>query len=124
MEKSRLSGFNERFIKYYNENSDIRYFLEVDVDYPKRLFSTHRDLPFLPERKKVNKCKKFVCSIEEKGKYVIHTRALKQALNHGFKLEKVHRIIKFNEGAWLRSYIDIDKTGKKQKMNLKKIPLS
>ena len=72
-----LSRFNERFIKNYNENSDIGYFLEVDIDYPKELFNLHKDLPFLPERKKVNKCKKLICSIEVKEKYVIHIRALK-----------------------------------------------
>ena len=78
-----LSRFNERFIKNYNESSDIGYFLEVDIDYPKELFNLHKDLPFLQERKKVSKCEKLICSIEDKGKYVVHIRALKQALNHG-----------------------------------------
>ena len=73
-----LSRFNERLIKNYNENSDIRYFLEVDVEYPKELFSSHKDFPFLPERRKLEKVEK-LCSIEDKEKYVIHIRALKQA---------------------------------------------
>ena len=38
VEKSRLSKFNEIFIKKYEENSDKGYFFEVDVDYTKRLF--------------------------------------------------------------------------------------
>ena len=46
-----LSKFNESFIKKYNQNSDRGYFLEVDVKYPKNLFKSHKDLPFLAERK-------------------------------------------------------------------------
>ena len=61
-----LSRFNERFIKTYNEDSDIGYFLEVDVEYPKKLFNSHKDLPFLPERRKLQKVEKLVCSIEDK----------------------------------------------------------
>ena len=48
-----LSDFNEDFIKNFKESIDIGYFLEVDVEYPKKLFSSHKDLPFLPERKKI-----------------------------------------------------------------------
>ena len=48
-----LSRFNERFIKNYNENSDIGYFLEVDIDYLKELFNLQNDLPFSPEKKKM-----------------------------------------------------------------------
>ena len=100
----KLSRFNERFIKNYNENSDIGYFLEVDIDYPKELFNLHKDLPFLPERKKVNKCEKLISSIEDKEKYVVHIKALKQALNHGLILKKIHRVIK----AWLKPYVDMN----------------
>ena len=106
--KSKLSRFNERFIKNFDENSDIGYFLEVDIDYLKELFNLHKDLPFLPERKKVNKCEKLICSIEDKEKYVVHIRALKQALQHGLILKKVHRVIKFNQREWLKPYIDIN----------------
>ena len=73
----KLSKFNERFIKSYNENSDKGYFLEVDVKYPKNLFNSQEDLPFLLERKKNRKVKKLICSIEDKEKYVIHIRTLK-----------------------------------------------
>ena len=46
-----ISRFNENFIKNYNINSDVGYFLEVDIEYPTQLWSCQKDLPFLPERK-------------------------------------------------------------------------
>ena len=109
--------FNEIFITNYDENSNKGYFLEVDVDYPKKLFDLHKDLPFLPERKKVNKVEKLICSIEDKEKYVIHIRALKQALNHGLKLKKVHRIIQFKQKAWLKTYINMNTELRKNAKN-------
>ena len=89
----QLSEFNDDFIKDYDENNDKGYILEVDVEYPKNLFNLHSDLPFLPERKKIKKCKKLVCNIHNKENYVVHIRALKQALNHGLILKKVHKVI-------------------------------
>ena len=83
-----LSKFNEDFIKRYDEDNNTAYFLEVDVDYPKTSFNSHKDLPFISERKSVQKVEKLICSIEGKEKYVIHVRALKQQLNHALKLER------------------------------------
>ena len=57
---------------------------------------------------KIDKCKKLVCNLQNKNKYVVHIKSLKQALNHGLKLKKVHRIIEFNQKAWLKPYIDMN----------------
>ena len=40
--------------------------------------------------------------------YAIHMRALKQALNYGLILKKVHRVIQFNQKTWLKEYIQIN----------------
>ena len=84
-DKTAEHVINEEFIKNYNENDKKRYILEVDVKYPKTLHDLHSDLPFLPERMEVNKCKKLVCNLYDKKKYVVHINSLKQALNHGLK---------------------------------------
>ena len=99
---------NEEFIKNYNKNDKKGYILEVDIKYPKKLHDLHSDLPFLPERMEINKCKKLVCNLYNKKKYVVHVNTPKQALNHGLKLKKIHRAIEFNQKVWLKPYIDMN----------------
>ena len=99
---------NEDFIKSYDENNDKGYILEVDVKYPKRLHELHSDLPFLSERMEVNNYKKLVCNLFNNKKYVAHINTLKQALNHGLKFKKIHRVIEFNQEAWFKHYIDMN----------------
>ena len=55
--------FNGELIKKYDKNSDIGYFCEVDVQYPKHIRMLNSDLPFLPERMKINKSNKLVCNV-------------------------------------------------------------
>ena len=93
------SQFNENFIKNYKEDSDEGYFAEADVQYPEKLHELHNYLLFLPERMKLEKFQKLVANLHDKTEYAIHIRNLKQALNHGLILKKVHRVIKFNQKA-------------------------
>ena len=102
------SQFNENLIKNFHEESAEGYFLEVDVQYPENLHSLHNDLPFLQERMEIQKDRKLVSSLHDKNEYVLHIRNLKQALNHGLVLKKVHRVILFNQNAWLKPYIDMN----------------
>ena len=77
----KKSKFHEKFIKNYDEDSNNRYCLEVDVEYPKDLHNLHSNLR-------------------------AHIRALKQTLNHGLILKKEHTVIQFNQEAWLKPYIE------------------
>ena len=90
------------------KNSDKGYILEVHVDYPSKLHRLHNDMPFLPERMKIDKTQKLVYNLHDKKKYVVHISILKQALNHGLKLKKVHRVIEFNQEALLKKYVDMN----------------
>ena len=116
--------YTSEFIKNYNDTCDEGYLLEVDVEYPKHLHNAHSDLTFLPERrKKLDKPfeyeisddikkkhynvykelniihepeNKLVSTIRDKIKYIVCISTLKQALNHGLILKKVHRLIEYN----------------------------
>ena len=66
---------------------------------------------------KLEKAEKRVINLHDKTEYVIHIRNLKQALNHGLVLKKVHRVIKFNQKAWLKPYLDMNT---KPRQNVKK----
>ena len=64
--KQNILKFNEEFIRNYDEDSDKGYILEVYVEYPKDLNDLHNDLPYLPEKIKINKCNKLVCNMYDK----------------------------------------------------------
>ena len=58
----------------YNEESDERYFHEVDVQYVEKAHKPHNDLPFLPERMKIKKFENLVANLHDKTEYVVHVR--------------------------------------------------
>ncbi|XP_057299543.1 uncharacterized protein LOC130630167 [Hydractinia symbiolongicarpus] len=112
-----LENFTQAFIENY-KNGDDGYFLEVDVHYPKKLHKLHNDLPFLPEKMRLNNdCEKLTCNVFDKEKYVLHIRKLQQALQHGLVLTKVHRVIEFKQSAWLKPYIDLNTKLRKDAKN-------
>ena len=65
------SQFNRDFIENYNK--DEGYFLKVDIQYLEELHHLHNDLPFLPERIKIEKVKKLVTNLHNK-KIICHTQ--------------------------------------------------
>ena len=81
-----ISRMDEEFVRSYDKNDIKGYILEVDVDYPNEL-----------QNKLIYK--KLVCNLQDKKNYVVHINVLKQALDHGLKLRKVHRVIEFDQEA-------------------------
>ena len=112
-----ISKIDEDFVKDYDKNNNKGYILDVDIDYPSRLQNLHSDLPFLPERMVINNTKKLVCNLNHKKNYIVHINVLKQALDHGLKLKKVHRVIEFEQEAWLKEIIDVNTELRKKVTN-------
>ena len=103
-----LSILTKDFIKNYDEEGDTGYLFVVDEEYPKNVHKLHSDLHFLSERMKTNKRDKLVCNLNDQENYPVHILALKQALNHGLKLKKVHSVIECRHEYWLKPYIDLN----------------
>ena len=70
---------------------------------------------------KIEKAEKFVANLRDKTGYVINIRNFKQALNHRLVLKKVHRVIKSNQNAWLKTYIEMNADAKKAKNDFEKV---
>ena len=121
----------------YNENSEKRLILEVDLEYPKELHDLHNDYPLAAERVCVNKnmlseyCKKIqkkfnistglvhklIPTLSNKEKYVLHYRNLQLYLDLGLKVKKVHRVLEFNQSPWLKQYINFNTQKRTQAKN-------
>ena len=87
---------------------DYGYLLEVDVACPKELHDYYNDLPFMCAKMKINGVEKLVPNLYYKHKYVIHIKALRQAIDRGLVLERIHRCIEFKQSAWMKEYIDFN----------------
>ena len=81
------------------------FIFEVDLDYPSSLWKSHNDYPLAPEKVKIDKTEKLICSFLPKKHYVLHYKNLKQYLEEGMILKKVHRGIKFVQSPWMEPYI-------------------
>lgn len=104
--------FNTDKILELDDDADVGYIFEVDLDYPAELHDMHNDYPFCAEKMQVpgakSKIKKLLLTLNNKRNYVIHYRMLKLALQHGLKLKKVHRVLTFMQDKWLKPYIDLN----------------
>ena len=83
------------------------YLLEVDVEYPKELHENHNELPE----------KKLAPNLKDKKGYVVHIKALNQALKHDLKLKKVHQVIEFQQSKWVKAYIILNTRLRKDAKN-------
>ena len=116
------------------DDSDIGYFLEVDLEYPYNIRDKTRHFPFAPENKSISKddfgpymksvmpknyvsFKKLFCDWIDKKNYLIHYRMLKFYVRHGMKIKDVHNVISFKQSKWLEKYIDFKTQKRNQAVN-------
>ena len=97
-----------KIVEESSAKKDRGYLLEVDVRYPKELHDYHNDLPFMCAKMQINGVEKLIPNLYYKKKYVIHVKALAQAIDHGLVIECIHRVIKFKQSAWIKEYIDFN----------------
>ena len=89
-----------------NPNKRKGYIFEVDLEYPKDLWESHNDYPLAPEKLKVNGVEKLTSHFKSHKNYAIHYRNLRQCLEMGLRITKVHRGLIFNQSSWMAPYIN------------------
>ena len=115
------------FIKSQEDEQGQGYFLEVDLEYPEELHDAHDTFPCAPEHVRIEKDmlsdyqkelgeklgvkyggEKLCLTLNDKERYVLHYRNLKQYLELGLKLKKVHRVLEYDQSPWLKPYIELN----------------
>lgn len=111
-----------------DDEAEIGFILEVDLNYPEGLHDLHSDYPLAPEKMvithemlspyqqqlkedlgyKPTKVEKLLPNLWDKVNYPIHYRNLKQCLSLGMKLTKIHRILQLKQQPLLKPYIELN----------------
>ena len=112
-----VEDINNLDINNIKDDNPKGYILEVDLLYPSQLHDAHNCLPLCPESIKFDSVEKLVPNLNNKQKYVVHYRNLKQCLKLGLKLDKIHRILEFDQSPWMKPYIDLNTNKRKMAQN-------
>ena len=100
------------------DDSDIGYFVEVDLTYPNNIKEKTKNFPFATVNKKINpddfndymkeirpntyvQSSKLICDWSDKKNYLVHYRMLKFYIRYGLIVDKVHSVISFKQSRWL-----------------------
>ena len=114
----RKSQFNGDFIKTYNKKHSRKgHLFQIDIKNLVNFHELYNNLPFFPQIIKSEKVEKLEANLHDREEYLIQVRNLKHALNHGLLFTKVHRAIRFNQKAWLKTLIDINTELRKNAKN-------
>ena len=122
-----ITKYTEDYIHQLSDTAPEGCMLEVDLEYPPELHDRHDQYPLAPEHLEVNGTMlsedqrqmvsdfdvktggaKLCLTLFDKHKYKLHYRNLKQYLNMGLRLKKVHRVLAFNQSPWIKKYIDLN----------------
>ena len=107
------------------DDSDIGYFIELDLTYPNKIKEKTKNFPFAPMNKKIipdnfndymqeikpdtyKQSSKLICDWSDKKNYLIHNRMSNNYIRHGMMVDKVHKIISFKQSKWLEKYISFN----------------
>ena len=137
MPEEQVQAFNPMA---HGEQDEEGFVLEVDLEYPDELHEAHNCYPFAPEKLKIAQdmlspysrqlgqriyggmqhipsSTKLVPHLGPRKHYVTHLQNLKQCLEHGLVLTRVHRILTFRQKAWLKPYITLNTDKRKAAQN-------
>jgi hypothetical protein len=107
-QKMPTGGFEwmpEEFFDQWRKHPCI---LEVDLRYPYDLHDLHNDYPLAPERLPIGRVEKLVPNLFDKASYVVHHETLKLYESLGMEIIEIHKVLTFEESAWMKPYIDLN----------------
>ena len=116
------------------DDSDLGYFIEVDLKQSDNIKEKTKHFPIAPVNKKNNpeyfsdymktikpdtrtQTKKLICDWTDKKNYLVHCRMLKFYVRHGMVVEKIHEVISFKQTKWLEKYINFNTQKRNKAVN-------